>query len=62
MSRVISHEIQHWWIQELGFKESLNTLPGSVKPELAHYGQTKENISPLLWMGMQVKLNDVEEM
>lgn len=59
MSRVISHEIQHWWIQELGFKESPNTLPGSRQP-VARYG--KENNSPLLRMGMQVKLNDAEEM
>lgn len=57
MSRVISHEIQHWCIQELGFKDSPNTLPGSGQSEL-----TKENNIPILWMGMQVKLNDAEEM
>lgn len=58
MSRVISHEIQHWWIQEVGFKESPNTLPGSGQLELAHYGQTKENNSP----AMNAKLNDAAEM
>lgn len=43
MSRVISHEIQHWCIQELGFKDSPNTLPGSGQSEL-----TKENNIPIL--------------
>lgn len=45
---------------ELGFKESPNTLPGSGQPALAHYGT--ENNNPLVWMSMQVKLNDAEEM